>query len=136
MINVTAQNNNNDGVDLSGQWANVILCGGTFSGNNISVGGNDYNVRAAGTTRTYSNDIVVNSWSPSPPTGWNSIANGTAPCNYPDTDADKVPDQWDTDDDNDGVLDAADLCPGTVAGTTVDANGCAPESVGSRTMTA
>jgi hypothetical protein len=41
-----------------------------------------------------------------------------------DTDGDNIPDILDTDDDNDGVSDIDDLCPGTPQGVTVDENGC------------
>jgi hypothetical protein len=110
LINVTAQNNRTDGVDLStNNGANVIICGGTFSGNNVGGGGADYDVRAAGTTLTRTNDIVVNNWSP--PTGWNNIANGTGLCSYQDINAD---------DDNDGILDAADNCPSIANPTQTD----------------
>ncbi len=100
LINVTAQNNVNDGVDLSANnSANVIICGGTFSGNDVGGGRADYDVRAAGTTLTRTSDIAINNWSPT--TGWTSIANGAGLCNYQDINAD---------DDNDGVLDAVDNC--------------------------
>ena len=41
-----------------------------------------------------------------------------------DTDGDNIPDIFDTDDDNDGVNDIDDLCPGTPQGDTVDEDGC------------
>lgn len=42
-----------------------------------------------------------------------------------DDDSDGVGNPCDPDDDNDGVLDTNDLCPGTPAGTQVNADGCA-----------
>jgi hypothetical protein len=125
LINVTAQNNNNDGVDVSTNPANLIICGGTFSGNNTGGGFMDYGIRAEGTNtiRTYSNDVIADTWSPSPPAGWNSIANGTGLCNYQDTDADKVPNQWDTDDDNDSILDAVDNCSSIANSNQTDTDG-------------
>jgi hypothetical protein len=125
LINVTAQNNNNDGVDVSTNPANLIICGGTFSGNNTGGGFMDYGIRAEGTStiRTYSNDVIADSWSPSPPAGWNSIANGTGLCNYQDADADKVPNQWDTDDDNDSILDAVDNCSSIANSNQTDTDG-------------
>jgi hypothetical protein len=41
-----------------------------------------------------------------------------------DADGDTVGDVCDGDDDNDGVADGSDLCPGTPAGTPVNASGC------------
>lgn len=116
LINVTAQSNENDGVELSFPNAGThtaTICGGVFSGQS---GNNDYNVEVSNGDIRVTN-LTPNNWSPG--TGW-----GSAPCSYPDADADLIPDQWDTDDDNDGVLDTADLCPGTPAGQPVDANGC------------
>jgi hypothetical protein len=43
---------------------------------------------------------------------------------FANTDGDSMADCVDPDDDNDGVLDANDLCPGTPAGTTVNSAGC------------
>ena len=43
---------------------------------------------------------------------------------FANTDGDSMADCVDPDDDNDGVLDAADLCAGTPAGTQVNAAGC------------
>lgn len=42
-----------------------------------------------------------------------------------DTDGDGIGDLCDVDDDNDGVLDGTDSCPGTPPGGPVLANGCA-----------
>ena len=42
-----------------------------------------------------------------------------------DTDADGAGDVCDADDDNDGVIDASDQCPGTFPGGTVNMEGCA-----------
>jgi hypothetical protein len=130
LINTTAQNNVNDGVDLT-TTANdtIIICGGIFSGNNTGGGSPDYNVRTSSTPRTRSSDITVTNWFPS--TGWNVINNGTGLCNFIDQDADQIPDQWDTDDDNDGVADIVDLCPGTPAGQPVNANGCSASQLDS-----
>jgi CSLREA domain-containing protein len=44
---------------------------------------------------------------------------------FTDTDGDSQADCVDPDDDNDGVADASDLCPGTPAGTIVNSSGCA-----------
>jgi len=130
LINVTAQNNDNDGVDLSTTSSDtIVLCGGLFSGNNVGGGGADYNVRTSNTPRTRSSDITITNWSPT--TGWTTITNGTGACNFLDTDADLIPDQWDTDDDGDGVADGIDLCPGTPGGETADANGCSPSQLDS-----
>ena len=41
-----------------------------------------------------------------------------------DADGDNIPDIFDNDDDNDGVDDLNDLCPGTPAGDVVDDDGC------------
>jgi hypothetical protein len=41
-----------------------------------------------------------------------------------DTDRDGIPDCIDPDDDNDGVLDAEDICPNTTFGAMVDVTGC------------
>ncbi len=123
LINVTAQNNDNDGVELFSDGDNVVLCGGVFSGNDIQVGSTDYNVRVTGGTRTRSSDIVVTNWTPT--TGWTTVANGTGRCNYPDADTDLLPNTWDADDDNDGVLDGVDACPiGAAVGTDTDGDGC------------
>jgi hypothetical protein len=43
-----------------------------------------------------------------------------------DCDASGVPDDCKPDTDGDGVPDACDLCPGTVPGSPVDADGCPP----------
>ena len=111
LINVTAQGNNNDGAYLATSTSSgdmVTICGGLFTGQS---GSGDYNVQVSGgNTRTRSSDLApYTNWSGS----WTNIANGTGACNFLDTDSDQVPDQWDTDDDNDGVLDTADSCPGT-----------------------
>ncbi|CAG0962132.1 Alpha-agarase [Anaerolineales bacterium] len=107
LMNVTAQNNDNDGVELYSDGDNVVLCGGVFSGNDIQAGSTDYNVRVTGGTRTRSSDIVVTNWSPS--TGWTTVPSGTGRC--ANTDNDVFPNDWDTDDDNDGVLDVNDAFP-------------------------
>jgi hypothetical protein len=123
LINVTAQNNTADGVELFSDGDNVVLCGGVFSGNNAGGGTADYNVRASGATRTRSSDIVVTNWTPT--TGWTTIANGTGRCNYPDADTDLLPNDWDADDDNDTILDAVDACPvGASVGADTDGDGC------------
>jgi hypothetical protein len=128
LINVTAQNNNNDGAFLStatNSGATVLICGGLFSGQS---GSNDFNVEVTGAsdaTRIRSTDLApYTNWSPGS-SSWTSIANGTGLCNFLDSDGDQIPNQWDIDDDNDNVLDTADLCPGTPAGQPVNANGCA-----------
>ncbi len=94
LINVTAQNNGDDGVELifpNNGTHTATICGGVFSG---QVGANDFDVQVNnGTTLTRSSDITVVKWSPI--TGWTSIANGTGLCDYPDTDADLIPNQWD-----------------------------------------
>jgi parallel beta-helix repeat protein len=43
---------------------------------------------------------------------------------FANTDGDSLADCVDPDDDNDGVLDGADQCPGTPAGTQVNTSGC------------
>jgi hypothetical protein len=124
LINVTAQSNRGDGVELFSDGDNVLICGGIFSGND-AVGGTagDYNVRGVGATRIFSNDITVTNWYQ---VGSWIVDNGTGPCSaYPDPDADLLPNQWDTDDDNDTILDASDACPvGAAIGTDTDGDGC------------
>ena len=127
LINVTAQNNSGgDGVDLDfpnfGSTINTAtVCGGVLSG---QTGSGDYNLELTDDDVRITN-LTPNNWNPSG--GW-----GTALCDYLDADSDQVPDQWDTDDDNDGVLDTADQCADTPAGETVGADGCplAPPSTG------
>ncbi|UCH87791.1 MAG: thrombospondin type 3 repeat-containing protein [Dehalococcoidia bacterium] len=46
-----------------------------------------------------------------------------------DADGDDIGDVCDPDDDNDGVDDGSDLCPGTAAADPVDANGCSDDQV-------
>jgi hypothetical protein len=116
LINVTAQDNRGDGVDLdfpTFRTHTATICGGVLSGQS---GGGDYNLELTDADIRNTN-LTPNNWNPS--NGW-----GTALCDYLDTDSDQVPDQWDTDDDNDGVLDTADQCANTPAGEAVDANGC------------
>ena len=128
LINVTAQNNRGDGVDLdfptfgsSGSSHTATICGGLLSGQS---GFGSYNVELTDDNTRVTN-LTPNNWNPSG--GW-----GVALCDYLDTDSDQVPDQWDTDDDNDGVLDTADQCADTPAGETVGADGCpiAPPATG------
>jgi Right handed beta helix region len=118
LVNVTAQNNNGDGVDLdfpnfSFNTHTATICGGLLSGQS---GGSDYNVELTDDDIRLTN-LTPNNWNPSG--GW-----GAALCDYLDTDSDQVPDQWDTDDDNDGVLDTVDQCANTPSNETVDATGC------------
>jgi len=123
LINVTAQNNGGDGAFFifpSLGTHTATICGGVFSGHS---GAGNYNVQVNNGDVRLTN-LTPNNWNPG--TGW-----GADPCNYLDTDGDQVPDQWDTDDDNDGVLDAADLCPGTPAGEPVNANGCSASQLDS-----
>jgi hypothetical protein len=110
LINVTAQNNGGDGVNLNFPTAGthtVTICGGTYNGQS---GSGDYNVQVNNGDTLYTN-LTINGWSNWSP-GSGSWLGGTTRCNtYTDTDNDQVPDQWDTDDDNDGVPDASDAFP-------------------------
>lgn len=56
--------------------------------------------------------------------GKDNDCDGSTDEGFPNSDNDSVPDCFDTDDDNDGVPDATDACPGTPAGTVVNATGC------------
>jgi hypothetical protein len=125
LINVTATNNTgDDGVNLS--FPNnvtpihtVTICGGTYSG---QTGNNDFDVQISRGDVLNTNLTVTSSSNWSPNSGWNST-----PCSYLDTDADQIPDQWDTNNDldGDGVSNGNDLCPvGTSAGTDTDGDGC------------
>ena len=57
------------------------------------------------------------------------IFNAQIVVDQPDSDGDGLPDPCDDDDDNDGVLDASDLCPNTAPAEAVDANGCSDPQV-------
>jgi len=134
LINVTAQDNGGDGVDLdyptfgsSGSSHIATICGGVFSGQSGGFGFNiSYNVELTDDNQHITN-LTPNNWNPS---SW-----GTALCDYLDTDSDQIPDQWDVDDDNDGVLDAVDQCADTPPETIVDETGCPPTSGGGGSTT-
>jgi nitrous oxidase accessory protein NosD len=56
--------------------------------------------------------------------GFDNDCDGLVDEGFPNTDGDSQANCVDNDDDNDGVLDGADACPGTPSGTTVNASGC------------
>jgi len=112
--------NNTGGNNTGGNNTGGNNTGGNNTGGN-NTGGNNTGGNNTGGNNTGGNNTGGNNTGGNNTGGNNTGANNTGNNNGSST----------VDSDNDGVVDSADLCPSTIVGSQVNANGCAPSQLDS-----